>query len=414
MVTCASLHKRRCVIPCEWKKGKGCKSICPAGKILNPETSRCKKKPKIKKSIDQSSTVSKSVKKTSIIQCPYGLMPTPDNLSCTELHLIDSGASGCVISPPIIDSRYILHNQNQYVDRNNDDIGKIYKSSRGDYKEELHMLKFISKIDPKNTFTTKFKGAQHLSQNTFVDHANTDVQYCLRNSNNNYYQIILENGGSKLSASYTLSFKKFLKLFEVFSRGLVLLQKYNIVHRDMKPANVLIKRNKISLIDFVLSCPVDEVYVSKYRHILSYHYPWYPPEFYIADIFMRGFAIQSSADFILSIMQNDGYFSHSYMSSEYRQIYEVGITHFFETIKQKGYTKFSQIFTDDIAFKADVFAIAHILIALDKNIDYENEKQQLFVEYLRDRCIDCNPFTRISMKELHSIIKTKLREFGNI
>ena len=439
MVACSSMKKNTCVSPCEWVRGKGCKSICPRGKILNPATDRCKKvkadaakkecppgkeyNPVTKrckkiKTTRQKDTfvkptyVAKTVKQ-SPIKCPHDLMSTVDNKSCVELELIDSGTAGCVITPSIIEQIYIIHTDIEYENPDNNDIAKIYKSGYDDYKMELDVLKFVQKIDPQHIFTTQLKAANHLSSDVFLYHSNDRVRSCLGNLPlSTYYQIVLDNGGKKLSTSYELTFKKFLHLFETFMQGLVLMQQHNIVHRDMKPANVLIKRDKISLIDFGLACLASDVYKSKNDYILSYHYPWYPPEFYVAHTIMEymkdGYHIPEivhNSNTILEYMTDDDYFEQSYMTSTYKEMYKRGIQMFLTTIKQQGYTEYKQIFTTEMALKADVFPIGHLLIALDKNIIYDNGNQQTFVEQLRDRCLDCNPYTRISMQEIHDAVK---------
>ena len=343
-------------------------------------------------------------------------MPTVYNTSCVKLELIDSGTSGCVITPAIIDKKYIIHTDIEYKDADSNDIAKIYKSGYDDYKMELDILKLVQSFDPHHMFTTKLKGANHLSSDVFLYHSNDSVRYCLKNLKSpNYYQIVLENGGKKLSISYELTFKKFVNMFEIFTKGLVLMQQHNIVHRDIKPANVLIKRDKISLIDFGLSCLANDVYKSKNDYILSYHYPWYPPEFYVAHVIMEFMKddykipeIVQNTNNILEFMTNDDYFEQSYMTTSYKHLYETGIKMFLSMINQKGYTEYNQIFTPELAFKADVFPIGHLLIALDKNIIYDNGQQQAFVEHLRDRCLDCNPYTRISMQEIHDIVKKQL------
>ena len=203
---------------------------------------------------------------------------------------------------------------------------------------------------------------------------------------------------------YQLSYKKFLQLFKPFLKGLIKLHSNGIIHRDIKPANVLIKKTKISLIDFGLSCRANDVYKAKHNHVLSYHYPWYPPEFYIAYILLRGYPL-NSAESILNIMRHEGYFTHSYMPISLQNIYEEGISNFIGSIKHIGITNFDDIFTPELALKADIFPIAHLISALNKNIIYKNSKQQAFVQYLYNRCIDCNPYTRISAQELYDTIK---------
>jgi serine/threonine protein kinase len=391
MALCSTKLKKNCSSPCIWKKNEGCRNICQRGKKINPKTGKCKK-------------IDKKIR--LIIKCPLNQIPIPDGKKCSDMELIDSGTYGCVMMPPVTEKKYIIKNDIQYEDRANDDISKLYKAGYKEYLKELQILNFIQKIDPSNKFTTKLKGAQHLSSNIFDD-IDSNVNYCLRNKKQNiYYQIILENGGKKLTDEYQLSYNKFLELFKPFIKGIIKLHKNGIVHRDIKPANVLIKKTKISLIDFGLSCRSKDVFKEKYNHILSYHYTWYPPEFYIAYILLRGYSLQNSES-ILHIMKHEGYFTHSYMTLSLQNIYEEGISKFIEDVKQSGITNFDDIFTPELALKSDMFPIAHLISALNKNIIYKNSEQKSFIEYLYNRCIDCNPYTRISSEELYNIIINK-------
>lgn len=392
MTSCSKLQKTKCSLPCMWMKDKGCRNSCPKGKILNPATGRCKKAENKKKE----KTLS------PYITCQYNQIPMPDGQSCTDIELVDSGTYGCVMTPAIIESKYIVGSDVSYEDRANNDISKIYKSGYKHYKKELEILQFVKKIDPLNKFTTKLKAAQHISSRVFDD-KDSEMNYCLSHrKQKTYYQIILENGGNKLTDKYQLSYRKFVELFKPFLKGLIVLHKNNIVHRDIKPANVLIKKTKISLIDFGLSCSAKDVYNAKSMHVLSYHYPWYPPEFYIAGILLHN---TPPLDSILSIMHQEGYFAHSFMTPSLKYIYEYGISKFIASIKTFGYTKFTEIFTPELAMKADVFPIAHLLSALSQNIIFDNSEQKIFIESLYNRCIDCNPYTRISLKDLYDAIK---------
>ena len=393
MALCSTKLKKDCSSPCVWKKNKGCRNICPVGKNINPKTGRCKKieKPKLQKHTPIT------------IKCSLNQIPMPDGKTCSDMELIDSGTYGCVMMPPVTEKKYIIKNDINYDDRANDDISKLYKAGYKEYLKELQILKFVQKLDPSNKFTTKLKGAQHLSRDVFED-IDTDVNYCLRNKKQNiYYQIILENGGKKLTDKYQLTYSKFLELFKGFIKGVIKLHRNGIVHRDIKPANVLIKKTKMSLIDFGLSCRAKDVFKAKYEHVLSFHYPWYPPEFYIAYILLRGYSLQN-AESIIQIMRHEGYFTHSYMSLSLQNIYEEGIYNFIEDVKQSGITNYDDIFTPELALKSDIFPIAHLISALNKNIIYKNSQQKEFIEYIYNRCIDCNPYTRISAEELYDAI----------
>lgn len=339
--------------------------------------------------------------------CPINQVLTPDKKKCKELKLNDSGTYGCIITPPIIEDRYIIKNDIKYTQSNNNDIAKIYKTGSKEYKKELKILKKIQKIDPNNIFTIKLKGAQTISSNVLNN--NNEITSCLNNNNvKYYYQIILENGGQNLKFDLNIKYKKFIKLFKKFIKGLVILQKHNLVHRDIKPANVLIKEDKISLIDFGLCCKTDDVYKSTSRYVLSYHYPYYPPEFYIASLCVyegeKGLDISKIIERSYETMIKDRYFDHSYMTPELKKTYENGIKDFINDIKLKKLTKYNDIFTKKIALKADVFPLSQLLATIYNKIKYNNINEKAFIYNIYTKCIECNPYKRISMQELYDIL----------
>ena len=414
MAGCSKLRKSQCnTKKCMWIIGKRCRKKaatvfkCPRTLEYNSETKKCSKI-KIKQILVESSK--KSSSRLPILKCPPGELLLPDESLCKSIDFVGSGSFGCVITPPVFSKEYIIHEDIPYTNRANDDISKIFKKKQKHYEKELSILKKIQQIDPENKFTAKLKGAQHISPDALQ--GNSKLQQCLKNASNTYYQIILENGGKQLDAVYSIKYKDFLRLFTTFLEGMLSLQKKKLIHRDIKPLNVLITPTKINLIDWGLYCYAKELFDAKNEHVLAYEYPYYPPEFYVAYILLHYKDIvdgnqqvfHTYLDKILPTMIHKGYFKHSYITQPLFMIYYKGVAAFINAIKQRGYSSYAEVFNEDLAYKTDVFPIAHLLEALDNNMIYSNHAQKDFVHELYKKCIDCNPYTRISFQELHKIV----------
>lgn len=398
MVACSTLKKSTCSDPsCQWIRRKGCKSICPIGSVLNPITNKCQK-------------VNANGKKN-------------ESLSTIAIHhhLIDYGAYGCIITPPISQEHFLLDKYIEYNDQNVNDISKLFIKGKRTFENELKILIRMQKIDPYGIFTLKLKGANKINKES-LKNSNSTIS-CLKGEKNNYFQIIMENGGVRAEYAPVMSYETFLKMFVQFLKGLLIMQGNDIVHCDIKPGNVLVLNNKLNLIDFGLSDNSDKIYISSKHFILHGEYKYYPPEFTIADFMIRhSKELDSNYSKFIEIIDNIekiafrlGIFSQSYVVNDDKlsENYHRGIKAFGEAIKMKGYTKVKQIFSSELAFKADVFSLAYIIAVLNKKINFTSDRQKRFVSYIYDRCINANPYDRISMFNLYNVLKKEIEHNKN-
>lgn len=361
-----------------------------------------------------------------------------------EYKLLDSGTYGCVVTPPFDKKNIIREVIMPYKNKKNSDIAKIYKRGKEDFAEEVELIEKVQKIDPKNKFTTKMKGAMVLIGDEIE---NATIQNCLIEKkkistydsskpvvnymNDSYYQLILENGGERTDKTYSLTYPDFISKFRVFIEGMLKLQEHNFVHLDIKPANVLISDDKINLIDFGLMTRFNELFTKENQHILEYShvYPYYPPEFYLAQLYLNITSIFAIRKDILDrwegkMIQDDisKYLQQSFVnkSIDLRKKYENGVQKLFEIIRSKvdnGIVDASEIFPKEMAKKTDVFSISYIIAALAKNIifsknDVEKRNQQEFIEEIYQKCFEPNPYDRTSMKELYDIINKEYKSIA--
>lgn len=418
MVNCSKLQKNKCRENpdyCNWVSGKGCKSL---------HTQRTRSKTGIKQtSQTKTSTKLSPIKETQETQTKESKTTRSKRSSSSsssskiKYKLIDSGTYGCVINPPFDQKQNIYEVILPYKNKESSDIAKIYKDGADEFNDEFELLEKVQTIDPKNEFTTKMKGAMIIDGETIND---ATISSCLtkkKEARKYYYQLILENGGVRTDKSYSLTYPDFLRKFKVFLKGMLKLQSKNFVHMDIKPANVLISDKKINLIDFGLMTTANKLFTSDNKHALGYlEYPYYPPEFYISYSYIKYGEITKDR---LETLFNQEFLTKP-GNSKLLIKYHNGVTEFVQSVQRQiaNYKPIREIFTKELAKKADVFSIAYIIIALNQNIRYshkvdEGNEQKKFVDTIYERCIDTNPYKRISMEELYDMVSNENTKYNS-
>jgi len=245
-----------------------------------------------------------------------------------HIKVLGCGTYGCAVKPVIeledanVDMKYIYKKET--------DISKIFVMDDIDtlkaYKEELEELKLINEIDNGHIFTVPLKGAyigyitEHIYSPSSLIKLYKSIYYYERDKDKirkkefnpqkdnrddekKIHQIILGDGGSELNDSVVFvntknKYKNFIKLFNNFLQGMMLLNNAKKIHRDIKPPNVLFDGKKINLIDFGLSTNVENLYVFNNDNIdmMNYKYEYYPPEYYLCGIIYSNIVDKIKAD----------------------------------------------------------------------------------------------------------------------
>jgi serine/threonine protein kinase len=391
MVACSKLKKARCISKtsaCNWEIGRGCKKAIQRGKKSQKFNTLSKKRA------------------TKASSSPF-----------FEYNFISSGSYGCVISPPVRDRSNILSTIIPYQNENKKDVGKVFKNGKKYFEQELKLLKDMRRIDPENKFTVKLKGANKISRKAFKYSGNTLT--CLETVSNAYYQIILQNGGISVNNKYKISYYNSLVLLRRLFKGLMLMQQKKLIHCDIKPENVLINNEKLSLIDFGLSTKSNKLYTKYNVKLLSYkNYPYIPPEFFIASLFLKYdkyiSAKKANSEYFIenlyNVLERSGFFDQRYLINDLklRENYMKGILNFIKTIKLKKIYKFRDIFNEEFAFKVDVFSMSYIIASLNKNMKFTNNDQKLFINKIHKTCLDPNPYTRKSLLDIYTMIDNEI------
>ena len=320
--------------------------------------------------------------------------------------IIGKGVYGCVVQPPIksnIKETYI-----EYNDIKRNDVGKLFKNSttnREDFMAELDNIELTNLFDPNGVFTVKTKGANVLKS----ENIDSQIRNCLDvYHNENVYQIILENGGVPLEQmkNRSLSFQKFVKLMKTFIDGFTKMQEFGLCHRDIKPDNILITDDKISLIDFGVSDELRNVYSIKSRRVLSHISQIYPPEFYIASILLEfqtnKTQFQEALLDVIPLMETDGYFE-TLFQEKHIDTAKQEINNFISTIRESNYD-YSDVFNSEMAKKCDIYSLFSVFEEMSQKVIIVNNIQQRQLKTLVIMCQEPNPYERASLQDIKDIL----------
>jgi serine/threonine protein kinase len=187
--------------------------------------------------------------------------------------MLGAGTYGCVFDKPFkckTDKRF------------KEGVGKVFNNKQS-ADEEFKESTSFEEFDSEQAFTNPTLGKCSVTD----DEVKTDKDYkkcmIIKNKSQDYEQIIYKHTGVDLQvyAPKNKFDSTIVKGFVNVLKGLVSLQKFQRVHRDIKPPNMLITdESKMLLIDFGLMCNYNKIYnVKESNFTLIYDYYIYPPEF---------------------------------------------------------------------------------------------------------------------------------------
>ena len=350
---------------------------------------------------------------------------------------IGTGTYGCVFYPPI-----------KCIDgQKKKGVGKIFTNKYEQESEEMIGHK-IKKIDNKGQYLNIMTDKCNVDPKDLLDNLGdcehvdeTDSHDDLMNKHS---QLIYKEKGVDLHKIFKSNYE-----FNVFDKatseqimnlmnGVKLLQKHNLAHMDIKPANILItKTNKLLLIDFGLVTKLNNIYdIYKNEHILEYTYIIYPPEFKMIialDRILLSYAEHTRDDekvdttYYSSLKKRlytefrkrrEGFSGHvgtinslKHLINEqyFKDDVELFISTLVDEMNEKKLSHRSsredimELFTKRFASKMDVFSIGYVLslfILKQKHIDSKlnTQKQSLLIELFKK--IYCfNPYRRWTIDE---------------
>jgi len=305
---------------------------------------------------------------------------------------IEKGTYGCVIKPSIPCKKY-----------HKDSVSKIFHKEEF-YQEESLITDIMKEIDPKGKYILK-----KIDECKVRTMEKSDRKSC-KYSEAEFpkYQIVYEYGGINLDKFSDKDFdvKSILPGIYNLTSGLVLLEKHRMCHRDIKETNILCKNNLFYLIDVGLALSYDRVYDEDQDYVLRYNYCYYPPEFKIYYNMKNAYNKLSSVDNIEQFIQRD--VKLNYVKSGI--VYDTNLIDNAIASVMKNFSNIDmlKLMMMKNANKIDVFSLGMVLmnLLLKSNNKYMETKMGLLK--ILDKCVELNPYKRISPKEFHKRVKELL------
>lgn len=340
--------------------------------------------------------------------------------------IVGSGSQSVVIKPYVMNTLKIFY-KNDSESHTTEYVAKIYTEDNKDkFHTELALLQKIAQLQNYTDFTVPIKSAASFD----VEEIKHDPEI-LRNltsdgknqlTSNTLYQIVLGYGGinigslSKHFPDFKLPFSTFMIIMRDFYQGIQKLQSIGIVHRDLKPTNILLNEMTLYIVDFGMSCDVKDAYSNHpdNMYILSYMYMYNAPEFYIAYLMFQrienGETFDTSLQKSFDTMANYSkeletfYFEHYHRYNK-REPYNVfsykkGFHDFYELILKKNIKNMSELFTEEMTFKSDIYSTYFILKELRKYIIFSDIPQKHVFNTLCDMTSAINPYKRSNVEQI--------------
>jgi serine/threonine protein kinase len=188
---------------------------------------------------------------------------------------LGEGTYGCVYRSP-----FPCQSKKHYAKTT---VGKVF-ADKSEAAIERRLQNFVSKIDPHQTFSIPVSDICDVSLSNTAFRKELAKCSIINNASKTYQQIVYSNGGLDLRKHMAkkgskTKFNKIFRLLRPILDGLQVLHKHGYIHQDIKPANMLYNGKKVYLIDFGIMESSKKVYREGNKHVLSHHYPYYPPEY---------------------------------------------------------------------------------------------------------------------------------------
>ena len=205
------------------------------------------------------------------------------------------------------------------------------------------------------------------------------------------HEIIYDYGGIELD-DIEINDYDFIKALIIMCKSLQTLHQLGFVHRDIKPGNILYNNdnNKLSLIDFGVCIPFNEVYSSKEQWWVESEYFISPPEYNLID--------KKNRYKNLDIIHNSFYRMRDDFYMKKKKEYDIFLN------KYNNINNIEDIPEEiiKIAYKGDIYALGITLLLLynDGNIKITHANKELIMQKISDlinNMIITDPFDRYDL-----------------
>jgi len=354
------------------------------------------------------------------------------------IKLLGSGGYGCVINKSIKNKSYscnyvgdITKKEFKNDEKKNKHISKIFANTQA-YCEELVIITkilykyhkifnsiqlfnelslppkkcssflLISNIDNyqnnekrqliSNKLSNFFKEKNFQS---YDDRKNTITECLIDKFDNDskhlkLHEIIYDYGGTEVG-DIEINDYDFIKALIKMCKSLQTLHQLGFVHRDIKAGNILYNNdnNKLSLIDFGVCVPFNEVYSTKEKWWIESEYFISPPEYNLID--------KKHRYKNLDIIYNSFYKQHDFYIKKKKE-YDI----FLNKYSNINYIEDIPEEIIKIAYKGDIYSLGITLLFLynDNNIKITHQNKELIMQKISDlinNMIITDPFDRYDL-----------------
>jgi serine/threonine protein kinase len=288
-------------------------------------------------------------------------------------------------------------------------VGKVFFDDR-DMQEELQTSLSVQKtIDPNNEFTIPLIAHCRIKALRNSDEFEKCVLPADRKTTLDYQQLLYPHAGVSVFHIITKDYKSqstinkhFLKIFRALHNiidGLIALNRHRYVHQDIKLDNIMMKNNKLFLIDFGIAQPENMIFhQSNLYGTLTADQVYYPPEF---KAFTKKY--KTYTDFHAWFLQSwkDDIELYDILQNIHASTYDTDMQKVFKMTKRH---------ISEQAQKIDTFSLGIELLELliicrvPKTISSRNKKMITFVELYIDLV---RGMTRIDPKERWTVSQVK-------
>lgn len=315
-----------------------------------------------------------------------------------------SGSYGCAFKMPVRCSDDQDKQEKYYFQG----VGKLFGHHRNANDEYQKYLQ-VKKMDPGHEWSLpllhacsvvsfemkdKAKLCEHVEKQGSTDHS--------------YMQLIYKDGGTDLS-SWVKQYKKksnaskrriFVSLITkhlgTVIEGLTKISQSGYVHLDIKPPNILFDKKQLYIIDFGLLTEQSKLYVTKNKSLLSYQYPYYPPEFKLYSL-RKPLSLKS---FQTSVLDN---MKHRPQTPEETETMNKQLARFYKVIKSKCPRMDKAFLSDELKSmtdRVDIYSLGISLWYIYRQMIIKDDETTLKIKTLIDKMRNANPYERITLDEL--------------
>lgn len=344
--------------------------------------------------------------------------------------LLGKGTYGCVFDKAITCDK----------EKNISGVGKVF-SSKTHLSEEYDEVMKVAEINSNGNFTNKLLNKCSVLSNT-LKQEEPEFSNCpiiTRVKLPYYQQLVYQQSGVDLNkySEYSKFDHIILNGFINVLEGIKELQKHSIVHRDIKPPNMLLTSSKkMLLIDFGIMTTYSNLYNYKESDFaLDYTYYIYPPEFkifsYIYTLFKQK-KTDKYARLLMYIKMNFSRFFNSYKPiynhENFKSIENLDVFDdssilmddaitFIKTLNSKldlEKTNFKDVnneFMNVLSSKMDNFSIGISMLEIYLNCDKTDIPKNVKTQFLKiiQNCIHFNPYLRSPITEVISKLKILIK-----